>query len=402
MRVVFSSKRLIATLLVALFACSSLRAQAPSSIQFFLPDGSLPGRELRFTLTSDTGLVDIFFTDNRGRFLLTRSQGLRPDATYTITVQGDGRAYSTTVQTFKMYAVGHITVFLRPVENQPTAAAGSVDLAELDVKTPKEARDAYDSAMRSFREGQTNAAIKELKHAIDIYPNYFRALNDLGVILMQTQRLDEAAEVFERAAKLAPRVYLPRLNLGIIRTKQARYKEAIEVLDKLYKENPSFIEVRTPLADALMAAGRLDQAESHLRAVLAEGKLERGAEGNTRYLLGLLLNRRQKFEEAVQELGAAAKLLPSGSRIRFQFGAALLQIKRYDEAERELQEAYKLSGPELGAAQFLLGELYFLTKRYDNAVRAFEQYLTDVPAAPNAEQVRGLIAKIKAAISQKL
>jgi tetratricopeptide (TPR) repeat protein len=401
MRMVFSSKRLTATLLVAIFACSSLHAQAPSSIQFFLPDGSLPGRELRFTLTSDTGLVDIFYTDNRGRFLITRSQGLRPDATYTVTVQGDGRAFSTTIQTFKMYAVGHITVFLRPVENQPAGFPGSVDLAELDVKTPKEARDAYDSAMRSFREGQTNTAIKELKRALDIYPNYFRALNDLGVILMQSKRLDEAAEIFERATKLAPRVYLPRLNLGIIRTKQARYKEAIEVLDKLHKENPAFIEVRAPLADALMAAGKLDQAETHLRAALGEGKLDRGAEGNARYLLGLLLNRKQKFEEAVRELGQAAKLLPSGSRIRFQLGAALLQMKRFDEAERELQEAYRLSGPELGAAQFLLGELYFLTKRYDNAMRAFEQYLVDVPEAPNAEVVRGLINKIKAAISQK-
>lgn len=401
MRMVFLSKRLAAILLVALFACSSLRAQAPSSIQFFLPDGSLPGRELRFTLTSDTGLVDIFYTDNRGRFLITRSQGLRPDATYTVTVQGDGRAFSTTIQTFKMYAVGHITVFLRPVENQPTAYPGSIDLAELDVKTPKEARDAYDSAMRSFKEGQIDTSIKELKRALDIYPNYFRALNDLGVIFMQSKRLDEAAEVFERAAKLAPRVYLPRLNLGIIRTKQARYKEAIEVLDKLHKENPTFIEVRAPLADALMAAGRLDQAESHLRAALAEGKLDRGAEGNARYLLGLLLNRKQKFGEAVQELGSAAKLLPSGSRIRFQFGAALLQMKRYDEAERELQEAYRLSGPELGAAQFLLGEIYFLTKRYDNAMRAFEQYLVDVPEAPNADVVRGLINKIKTAISQK-
>lgn len=399
MRLVFLSQRLAMALLVALSA-SSLYAQAPSSIQFFLPDGSLPGRELRFTLTSDTGLVDTFYTDTRGRFLITRSQGLRPDATYTITVQSDGRSYATTIHTFKMYSVGHITVFLRPIENQPVVA-DSVDLAEADAQIPKEAREVYDSAMRSFREDQTDVAVKELKHALDIYPNYFRALNDLGVILMQSNRLDEAAEVFERAAKLAPRVYLPRLNLGIIRTKQTRYKEAVEILDRLHKENPTVLEIRVPLADALMAAGRLDQAESHLRAALAEGKLSRGAEGNARYLLGLLLNRKQKFEEAAQELGAAAKLLPGGSRIRFQFGAALLQLKRYDEAERELQEAYRLSGPELGAAQFLLGELYFLTKRYESAMRAFEQYLADVPSAPNAAQVRGLVDKIKSAINQK-
>ncbi len=41
-------------------------AQAPPSIQFFMPDGSLPSHELRFTLTSDDGRVDSFYTDSTG------------------------------------------------------------------------------------------------------------------------------------------------------------------------------------------------------------------------------------------------------------------------------------------------------------------------------------------------
>ncbi len=386
----------------SLLWCSVLvAAQSPSSIQFFLPDGSLPARELRFTMTSDAGLVDTFYTDSRGRFLLTRSQGLKPDATYTITVEGDKRTYGTTVQTFKMYSVGHITIFLKPLESQPLAPAGVVDVSQFDAAVPEAARDVYDQAMKSFKDGETDEAIKQLHHAIEIHPEYFRALNDLGVILMQVRRLDEAASAFDRASQIAPKAPLPRLNLGVIRTRQKRYKEAVEILDRLYKENPLLTEVRTPLGDALMAMNRLDDAEKHFRAVLASDNLEPRSEGNTRYLLGLLLNRKQRFAEAEKELRLAQKILPNGARIHFQLGAALVQLKRYDEAERHLQEAYRLNSADLGAAQFMLGEIYFITKRYESALRAFEQYLRDVPTAPNADEVQRLIDRIRSAISQK-
>lgn len=381
--------------LVLLYAEAT--AQAPSSIQFFMPDGSLPSRELRFTLTSEAGLVDTFFTDTRGRFLITASQGLRADAAYTVTVAGDGRTFATTIHSFKLYQVGHVTVFLRPIEN-PVVKPGVVDLAELDSNAPKPARDAYESAMRFLEEGQRDLAIQGLKQALDLYPDYFRALNDLGVILMQLGRNDEAASVFERATKLAPRVHLPQLNLAIIRTRQARYVEAIETLKRLYDENSTLSGIRPALADALMAVNRLDEAEKHLRSALSDRTLDHPAEGNARYLLGLLLNRKQRFREAANELGAAVKILPFASRIHLQLGAALLQLREYGEAEHELLEAYRISGPELGAAQFMLGELYFMTKKYDSSRRAFEQYLLDVPQAPNRAEVQALIDKIKAAL----
>ncbi|HEU4390329.1 MAG TPA: tetratricopeptide repeat protein [Blastocatellia bacterium] len=398
------SNRGVPAFLIALLGVillfSHAGAQAPPSIQFFMPDGSLPERELRFTLTSETGLIDTFFTDTRGRFLITRSQGLRPDAGYTISIVGDGRTFATTIYSFKLYSIGHVTVFLRPIEN-PSGKAGVVDLGELDLKVPQAARDAYDAAMRQLDEGHRDAAIQGLKSALETFPDYFRALNDLGVIMMQIGRNDEAAAAFERAIKIAPRVHFPRLNLGIIKTRQGKYAEAIEGLERLRKENPAVVEIRPALADALIAVNRLDEAESNLRAGLAEQKLSRPAEANARYLLGMVLNRKQRFEDAAKELTQAAKVLPLGSRIHFQLGAAFLQLGKYPDAERELLEAYRISGPELGPAQFMLGELYFKSRRYDAARRAFEQYLIDVPNAPNKAEVRGVIDKIAAALPQK-
>lgn len=397
-----AARIMIVPFFILLFSIFSF-AQAPPSIQFFMPDGSLPSRELRFNLRTEGGRVDTFYTDSRGRFLITRSQGLTSNAGYIITVESDGRTFDTTTTTFRFYNnfIYHITVFLRPLEAEKSKAAGVVDLAELDLQAPQPARDLYESAMDALKAGKVDEAVTSLEKAITLYPRYFRALNDLSVIHMKLNRLDDAARALEQAINIAPRVYYARLNLAIVRTRQSRFKEAITMLEKLQKENLGLSHIRVRLADALIADNRLDDAEGHLRAALADDKLERDSMGNARYLLGLLFNRKQQFSEAIKELDSAAKILTDSPRIHLQLGAALLQMNKLEEAERQLLAAYRIGGREMGAAQFLLGELYFMEKKYETAMRAFEQYLADVPQAPNAAQVQALVEKIRAALNQK-
>lgn len=378
-----------------------LQAQAPPSIQIFMPDGSLPPREIRLSLTSDGGLVETFFTDSKGRFLITRKEGLKPDAAYTVTVVGDGRSYATTTQSFKLYGVYYIPIFLRPVEDAKPNPAGVVDVADLEEQVPEEARVAFASGVVAMNEGRSTEAVERFQHAIHIYPKYFRALNDLGVLLIRLNKVDEAAKAFEQAIAIAPHIYYPRLNLGIIKTKQGNYKEAVEILDKVQKEHPKLTPIRVALADALMALNRLDEAEIHLRAALEGKSLLPHVRGNIYYQLGLLHVRQRKYEAAAEELADALKTLPNAPRIYLQLGATLFELKRLDEAESKLRTAYKMGGPALGGAQLLLGHLYFMQRKFGLAQQAFEQYLRDVPGAPNRAEVVGVIEKIKAATVAK-
>jgi Flp pilus assembly protein TadD len=378
-------------------------AQAPPTIQFFMPDGSLPTRQLRFSLESQDGrIVDIFFTDTKGKFLLARSQGLRPSSGYKVSIESDGRTFASTTVSFYHYGDGvyFVPIFLKSLAPEAMKPAGVVDLAELDSSVPKEALDAYNQGMRAFNEGRSDEAISEIGRALKIYPKYFRALNDSGVILMKLNKLSEAAQSFEQASKLAPRVYYPRLNLGVIKTRQAKYKEAVSLLEQLHNENPGLVEIRVPLADALMADGRLDQAEPHLRAAVADSRLDRGSSGHAHYLLGLLLNRKERFDEAVIALSKAVQILPDSARTRLQLGGALLQMKKLEDAESELLAAYRLGGVQMAGAQLLLGQIYHQQKKYESALRAFEQYLSDLPQAPNAGELRQVIEKIRSALAR--
>ena len=173
------------------------------------------------------------------------------------------------------------------------------------------------------------------------------------------------------------------------------------MLEQLHKENPALSEVRIALGDVLIAMNKLDEAEPHLRAALADPKLEREAGGDAHYRLGMLLNKKQQYDAAIEELSRAVEVFPNSARSHLQLGGALLQVNRISEAERELLAAYQIGGTQMGGAQLMLGQIYFMRQNFESALRAFEQYLADVPKAPNAAEVEGVVKKIKVALNKE-
>jgi tetratricopeptide (TPR) repeat protein len=183
--------------------------------------------------------------------------------------------------------------------------------------------------------------------------------------------------------------------------RQGKYAEAVAMLGKLYQENTQLQAAWLPYAEALAETGKLKDAEKILRLILANPSLNDSAKATVHFRLGAVLNRQNRFSEAASELETSIKLEPNAVMAHLQLGGALIELKRLREAERELLRAYELGGSTAGAAQFLLGQVYYLGLKYEAALRAFEQYLKDVPNAPNAAQVRDFAEKIKAALKPK-
>jgi tetratricopeptide (TPR) repeat protein len=386
--------------IVSFAACLALaQAGAPSSIQIFMPGGALPDRFLRFTLTRDDGRVETLFTDTKGKFLITGD--LVREADYTIRVESDERTFATTVATFRTFRnnVTYVPVFLKPLEERKRNPPAVLNVT--DVNVPAKARDAYEQAMREVASGESEKAISDLKRAIGMYPRYLRALNDLGVLYLHLNQLADAAAFFEQAIKIDRTFLYPRLNLGVVLNRQGKHTEAGEILGQLYQENPQLGEAELPYADALAETGKLAEAEKVLRHALENTSLGNSAQAEAHFRLGAVLNRQNRFPEAVAELEKAIKLEPNAVMAHLQLGGALIQLKRLPQAERELLKAYELGGKSAGAAQFLLGQVYYLQLKYELALRAFAQYLKDVPNAPNAAEVNHDIEKIKTALKQK-
>jgi tetratricopeptide (TPR) repeat protein len=363
-----------------------------------MPNGDRPARELRIQLTRDDGRVETVFTDSKGKFQFTGDLNGIHD--YQVRIEGDGRTFDTTTTRLRFLPgqVNYAPLFLNPHKGPPLPPNEVVDASASDADAPPEARAAYERAMKAVGEGRAGEALEELKKAVAAHPKYARALNDLGVLYLKLDRLDEAAETLRRAAQINRRFYFPRLNLGVVLGRQGKYAEAVEVLGKLHGERPDFPGLVPTYADALVGAGQAARAKKVLADALAGGGLERAARVEAHYKLGMILSREEEYDAAASELEKAVRLDPDAANVRLLLGGALLELKRPADAERELLRAYELAGAGVGNAQLLLGQLYLSQQKLERALRAYEQYLRDVPAAPNAEKVREVIGKLRQAL----
>lgn len=381
---------------ILLLASTVVYAQAPSAVQIFMPDGSRPERELRFTLTRDDGRVETLFTDSKGKFQLTGD--LNRDREYTFTIESDGRTFDTTTATLRLLhgGVSYLPIFLRPYKGDAKTVKGVVNVAALDANVPPAARTHYTRALELIDAKLSDEAISEFKEAIKIYPTYLKALNDLGVLFLKLNRLDEAADSLKAATKIDERFYVARLNLGIVLNRQQKYEQAASLLSAVYKVAPSLKGLRLALVESLIGARQLPAAEKTLREAVADAQTPAVELVEVHYKLGVVLSRQDRYTEAVKELETATQLDPNAANAHLLLGAGLLELKRYPEAERELLAAYQLNRAEMGNAQLFLGQLYLAEQKYDSAQKALEQYLADIPNAPNAAQIRTTIDKLKA------
>jgi Flp pilus assembly protein TadD len=111
----------------------------------------------------------------------------------------------------------------------------------------------------------------------------------------------------------------------------------------------------------------------------------------------VLLNRQDRFDEAAAELKKAVTINDTAANAHLLLGATLLQLNRLDDAEKSLLRSYDLAGAGAGTAQMFLGQLYLMQQKPAAALKAFEQYLKDIPTAANAVQIKAEIEKLRAA-----
>jgi tetratricopeptide (TPR) repeat protein len=77
-------------------------------------------------------------------------------------------------------------------------------------------------------------------------------------------------------------------------------------------------------------------------------------------------------------------------------GLTLISAGNLDEAQHELETAISTGGENLAQAHRYLGGLYWKKADYRRAIDELESYLRLTPNAPDAEQVRGTISKMRA------
>jgi Tfp pilus assembly protein PilF len=98
-------------------------------------------------------------------------------------------------------------------------------------------------------QGKLDEATRECRRAIDVDPDFGNPYNDIGVYLIQQDRLDEAIPWLEKAK--AARRYEPRhfpfMNLGRIYLRQGKWWDALREFEGAVRQAPTDAEARRAL-----------------------------------------------------------------------------------------------------------------------------------------------------------
>jgi serine/threonine-protein kinase len=190
-----------------------------------------------------------------------------------------------------------------------------------------------------------DAAIRDLRRAVELQPTHPSAHNRLGRALLLKGQYEDAEKSFRTAIKQRGGNY-----------SQAQYN----------------------LGFSLQLQGKTDEAVSAYKEAIESRK---GKYADAYYQIGsLFLVIPGRSGEAVEPLRKAIEQNDGRDpEAHFKLGAALAQQKDYPNAEAALREAINQRGGDFAFAHYNLGLLYETTGRVPEAIQEYEAYLAQSP-----------------------
>ncbi len=189
----------------------------------------------------------------------------------------------------------------------------------------------------------------------------------LAQALMKQNRLQEAEQQLRFALDMQPDYPQLHEDLGSVLAMQAQFDDAITEFETALRLQPALPLAKRKLAQALIAAGRGEEADDALREYI-EDDPDRAA-----IVRGTQLQQEGKTDEAIAEYQGILRKNPNSVNALHQLAGILWRDrKRPDDAEALLRRAVQLA-PDFGRAWMTLGALLMDRNRYSHAIEAFEK-----------------------------
>jgi tetratricopeptide (TPR) repeat protein len=147
----------------------------------------------------------------------------------------------------------------------------------------------------------------------------------------------------------------------------------------ILSEAPGFTNARRKLSEVLIRAGQFGESELLMKELVSKKQAVEGTYLN----LALVRYRAKKTDEALDWLRKGVAAFPASAPLRHRLGRLLLELKRYDEAERELREAQALE-PRFLDVYVALGAALDGQGRKDAARTVYEKVREIAPDSTEA------------------
>jgi tetratricopeptide (TPR) repeat protein len=209
-----------------------------------------------------------------------------------------------------------------------------------------------------FQKKRVDEAITHYEKSLEINSNDADAHYNLGIALVQKGRLDEAIAQYQKALEIKPNFADAHNNLGNAFFQKGQVDEAIAQYQKALDINPNFADVHSSLGGALAQKGQVEEAIAEYQKALEINPHLADAH----YNLGNALIQKGRVDEAIVQYQKALATNPNDADVHFNLGIALIQKGQVDEAIAEFQEALRLN-PGDGDAQTNLAKAQAMARQ---------------------------------------
>lgn len=327
---------MLKSLFLLLLLVPGAPAQSPSTFTIVgnvrTPDGQgISG--VRVSLVDENfQIVEQMFVDVSGRFRFRRVRMGR----YTIRVETSGTLFeeqATQLELSSLRRLGGdetvpVEINLRYKKSSEGPSRRSSVFAQ-DI--PKTARIEFERGVSKLKDNQSQAAVASFKKAVEIFPDYFEALESLGVEYTKEGQFESAVEILARSLKINSRAPKSLYAMGVANLNLHRLPEAIDWLSKAAQLEPGSPNTQMMLGLAYGNSGALDKSEAAFKKSLQFGGT---AAAEAHFYLAGLYNKQGKHRQAREEL---EHFLKDSKNIKdpAQIRAMIEKLKEKEKAKSE-------------------------------------------------------------------
>ncbi|MEE8515965.1 MAG: tetratricopeptide repeat protein [Alphaproteobacteria bacterium] len=229
-------------------------------------------------------------------------------------------------------------------------------------------RAALEQAYAHHQAGRADEAERCYRRILADQPNNGVVLNLLGVLLAQTGRLDDAADLLNQAFGAGNDFAEAHHNLGKVRILQGNAEAAVACFERALEINPGYADACNDLGHALSQLGRHGDAAAAFQRVIE--LVPDRPDGHIN--LGTVYQELGRLDDAVACLNRALEISPDCVEAHVNLGIAVADQGRIDDALEAYGRALAIDA-DCAEALFNQGNAFERLARLDDAADGYRK-----------------------------
>jgi tetratricopeptide (TPR) repeat protein len=249
---------------------------------------------------------------------------------------------------------------------------------------------AFNAAAAAHHTGDHATAKRLYRKVLKLKPQHFKALRLSALLAHESGDIEGADRFLNAAARHSPVDDTGALeDLGLLYMQSGRQEKAEPLLRRAVKIKPDSLPALSRLGSTLLTCGRGSEAvEVFRRAQEVEAD-----DPQIGYGLAHALLESKEFDDAISASDRVLEAHPDDSAILTIKGVALHQLKRMEEAEGVLSRSAALNGDDINTLLHL-GRVRLKRDDFEGAIATFEQAAA---LAPDLATIHSQLANAHAA-----